>query len=67
MLQEVAQAEAASSHPAQDEQGHDGATHHEDLRRPQPSEYGGVVQWHFDIGERWLFRWNGQLATPVRG
>jgi hypothetical protein len=67
MSQEVAQAEAASSHPGQDEQGHDGATHHEDLRRPQPLGYDGLVQRLFVVGERWRFRWKGQLATPVRG
>jgi hypothetical protein len=64
--QEVAQTEAASSHPGQDKQNHDGATHHEDLRRPQLSEYDGLVRRLFDIGGRWRFRWKGQLATPVR-
>jgi hypothetical protein len=52
MSQEVAQTEAASSHPGQDEQDHDGATQHEDLRRPPPSEYDGLVRRLFDVGER---------------
>jgi hypothetical protein len=56
MSQEVAQTEAANSHPGQDEQGHDGATYHEDLRRPQPSGYDGPRAAALPCRERWRFR-----------
>lgn len=49
MPQQVAQTEAASSHPDQNYWDDDRATHHEDFPRPRPPDYDGLVQRLFDV------------------